>query len=278
MEKIEIKVKNTDKLSNVLLNYGFSYNNINKIIRNKDVRIDGIKTNVDGIVFNGQVLTIFVATLPQDKFKKVFEDENILVIDKMSGIEVEGEDGLEGKIPGVIAVHRLDRNTEGVLVMAKNKQAEKELSEAIKKQMFDKKYLAEVVGKTNFKGEKYTAYLVKDSKTSSVKIYNNFVQGAVKIETIFKTLKNGSETSIVEATLITGKTHQIRAHLAFLGNAIVGDGKYGKNEDNKKFKEKKQKLHCYYLKINGINGELSYLNGRKFISLPDWAKTLNINI
>lgn len=270
MEKIEIKVKNTDKLSNVLLNYGFSYNNINKIIRNKDVRVDGTRTNVDGIVFSGQVLTVFVTNLPQDKFKKVYEDDNILVIDKMSGIEVEGEDGLEGKIPGAIAVHRLDRNTEGVLVMAKNKQAEKELSEAIKKQLFEKKYLAEVVGKTDFKGEKYSAYLVKDSKTSSVKIYNNFVQGAVKIETIFKTLKNGTATSIVEATLITGKTHQIRAHLAFLGNAIVGDGKYGKNEDNKKFKEKKQKLHCYSLKLNGLTGTLSYLNGKVFESYPTW--------
>lgn len=276
MEKIEIKANNTDKLSNILLNYGFSYNNINKIIRNKDVRVDGVRTNSDQIVISGQVLTVFVANLPQDKFKKVFEDENIIVIEKKSGIEVEGEDGLEGKIPGAIAVHRLDRNTEGVLVMAKNKNAEKELSFAIKKQLFEKKYLAEVVGRTNFKGEKYTAFLVKDGKNSLVKIYKNFVQGAVKIETIFKTLKNGTETSIVEAGLITGKTHQIRAHLAFLGNAIVGDGKYGKNEDNKKFKEKKQKLHCYYLKLNGLNGELAYLNGKKFISLPEWAKNINI--
>ena len=275
MEKIEIKVKSADKLSNVLLAYGFSYNNINKIIRSKDVRIDGVKTNIDEIVVPGQVLTVFVATLPGDKFKKVYEDDNVLVVDKMSGIEVEGEDGLEGKIPGAIAVHRLDRNTEGVLIMAKNKNAEKELSSAIKKQLFEKKYLAEVVGKTNYKGEKYSAFLVKDSKISSVKVFKNFVQGAVKIETIFKTLKNGSETSIVEASLVTGKTHQIRAHLAFLGSAIVGDGKYGKNEDNKKFKEKKQKLHCYSLKLNGLGGDLAYLNGRKFVSLPDWAKNIN---
>lgn len=275
MEKIEIKVKNADKLSNVLLAYGFSYNNINKIIRNKDVRIDGVKTNTDEIVVPGQILTVFVATLPGDKFKKVYEDDNVLVIDKKSGIEVEGEDGLEGRIPGAIAVHRLDRNTEGVLIMAKNKNAEKELSAAIKKQLFEKKYLAEVVGRTNFKGEKYSAFLVKDSKTSTVKVFKNFVQGAVKIETIFKTLKKGSETSIVEASLVTGKTHQIRAHLAFLGNAIVGDGKYGRNEDNKKFKEKKQKLHCYSLKLNGLGGNLSYLNGKKFVSLPDWAKNIN---
>ena len=276
MEKIEIKVKTSDKISNIMLNYGFSYSSINKILRNKDVRVDNVKTSDDEIVYEGQLLTIFTPNMPNQKFEIVFEDENIVVVNKFSGIEVEGPDGLEGKIPGSIAVHRLDRNTEGLLVMAKNKSAEEILSKAIKKQQFEKKYLCEVVGKTNFKGEKFTAYLVKDSKTSSVKIYKSFVQGAVKIETIFKTIKSGSETSIVEATLVTGKTHQIRAHLAFLGNAIVGDGKYGKNEDNKKFKEKTQKLHCYYLKLNGLDGQLNYLNQRVFIVLPKWAKNLNI--
>ena len=276
MEKIEIKVKNNDKISNHLLNYGFSYSSINKLLRNKDVRIDGIKTGSDEVVFAGQALTIFTPVLPSKKFEIIFEDENILIVNKFSGIEVEGEDGLEGKIPGAIAVHRLDRNTEGLLVMAKNKKAEEILSKAIKQQLFEKKYLCEVVGTTNFKGEKYIAYLVKDSKNANVKIYKNFVQGAVKIETEFKTIRNGSETSVVEARLITGKTHQIRAHLAFLGHAIVGDGKYGKNEDNKKFKEKTQKLFCYYLKLNGLDGELTYLNQKCFKLLPGWAKKLNI--
>lgn len=276
MHKIEIKVKSDDKISNILLNNGFSYNNINKLLRNKDIRIDERKTNIDEIVYAGQKIAVFTQTLPNQKFEIVYEDENIFVINKFSGIEVEGEDGLEGKISGSIAVHRLDRNTEGLLVMAKNKTAEKILSDAIKKQSFEKKYLAEVVSNTNFSGEKFCAYLLKNSKDSSVKIFKTFVQGAVKIETKFKTIKNGKETSIVEATLITGKTHQIRAHLAFLGHAIVGDGKYGKNEDNKKFKEKTQKLFCYFLKLNGLYGELEYLNQKTFKILPKWAENLKI--
>lgn len=271
MEKIEIQVKKNDKISNILLEYGFSFNNINKILRSKDVRIDNQKTNVDEIVFEGQKLTVFTPTLPKQKFDIIYEDENIFIINKLSGIEVEGENGLEGKLAGAIAVHRLDRNTEGLLVMAKDKEAEELLLRAIKAQSFEKKYLAEVVGQTNFKGEKYVAYLLKDSKNSIVKIFDNFVQGSVKIETIFKTLKNGNQTSIVEAQLLTGKTHQIRAHLAYLGHAIVGDGKYGKNEDNKKFKEKTQKLHCYYLKLNGLDGKLDYLNNRSFKKLPKWV-------
>ena len=274
MEKVDIKVKQDDKLSNILLGYGFSYNAINKFLRNKDVRVDNVKTNFDQLVYVGQQITVFTPSLPENKFKIVYEDENICVVNKFSGIEVEGEDGLEGKIPDSIAVHRLDRNTEGLLVMAKNKNAEQILSAAIKKQLFEKKYIAEVVGNTNFRDEKFVAYLLKDSKNSNVRIFNTFVQGAVKIETVFKTLKNGTGTSIVQASLITGKTHQIRAHLAFLGHAIVGDGKYGKNDDNKKFKEKTQKLFCYFLKLNGLTGELAYLNQKTFKTLPAWAENL----
>ena len=276
MEKIEILVKKDDLVSNVLIAQGFSYNSICKLLRNKDIRIDSNKISQDMQCFCGQTLTIFTPTLPQKKFEIVFEDENIFVVNKRSGIEVEGEDGLEGQIKGARAVHRLDRNTEGLLVMAKTEKAEEEMSKAIKSHKFVKKYLAEVVGNTNFNGEKFTAFLVKDSKTSSVKIFNTYVKNSVKIETIFKTVKKGAKTSIVEAELITGKTHQIRAHLAFLGHAIVGDGKYGKNEDNKQFKEKNQKLFCYYLKLNGLGGELGYLNNKAFKKIPEWAENTNI--
>ena len=86
----------------------------------------------------------------------------------------------------------------------------------------------------------------------------------MQIETIFKTLKSTNSSSLVEAELITGKTHQIRAHLAYLGHAIIGDGKYGKNEDNKKFKQRYQNLTCYFLKLGGLSGEFAYLNGRVF--------------
>ncbi len=272
MNKFDINVKKSAKISEILLNFGFSYNNIYKILRNKDVRVDGQRTGVDSLVLPGQNLTVFSVYEPNKKFNIVFEDENVVVVNKLSGLEVEGEEGLEGKIAGAIAVHRIDRNTEGLLIMAKNPEAERELLSAIKRQKFEKKYLAEVVGKTNFNGERYSAYLLKDSKSSLVKIYDRFVQGSVKIETIFKTLKNGNETSVIEATLITGKTHQIRAHLAFLGHPIVGDGKYGKNADNKKFKEKNQKLNCYFLKLDGLEGNLAYLNKKSFKKIPEWAE------
>lgn len=271
MEKIEKIVQKAQKTSVFLTSLGFSYNNINKLIRNKDIRVDGQKISSDIFLSEGQSVTIFTPILPQKRFEILFQDENILVLNKKSGIEVEGPDGLEGET-GCIAVHRIDRNTEGLLIMAKNKESEDILLRGIKNRAIDKKYIAEVVGKVNFNNQKITGFLVKDGKNSSVKVYDRFVQGSVKIETIFDTLKIGNETTIVEATLITGKTHQIRAQLAYIGHAIVGDGKYGKNQDNKKFKEKSQKLHCYYLRINNLTEKLSYLNGREFICYPNWFK------
>ena len=132
------------------------------------------------------------------------------------------------------------------------------------------------MGASNFNGEK-SAYLVKDSDKSLVKIFDKSVKNSVLIKTILKTLKSNPSSSIVECTLVTGKTHQIRAQLAHLGHPIIGDGKYGRNEDNKKFKKSRQQLHSYYLKLNGLEGKLSYLNGQEFINYPAFFKNQDKN-
>jgi len=261
MNKIEEKVKKNTKIVDFLLNYGFSYGKIQKMLKNKDVRIDNIKTNMDADVFAGQTITVFCEELPTRRFKIVFEDENIIVVNKEQEIEVQGTNSLEEQLNG-IAVHRIDRNTEGLVIFAKNKEIEKDLLQAIKSHRITKKYIAEVYGETRFGGEVHCAYLLKDGKESKVKVFQNNVKGSSKIETKFKTIKNSGTTSIVEAELITGKTHQIRAHLAYLQHPIIGDGKYGKNEINKKFKEKYQKLKCFCLIINGLK-KFTYLNGKE---------------
>lgn len=272
MEKIEIKIKKNQKIRDFLLNYGFSKPITNQIIKNKDVKLDGKRLGEDDMVLAGQSVVVFAPELPKAKFGVLYEDENVIVIDKGPDIEVQGADSLESAIPGAIAVHRLDRNTTGVMIMAKNEEAAESLKQAFKEKTIQKRYVCEVFGKPNFNGELQKAYLVKDAGRSEVKIYPNFVQRAVQIETRFKTVKIGEQTSLVTAELLTGRTHQIRAQLAYLGYPIIGDGKYGKNEINRKFKENRQKLHCFSLKIKKINKNLEYLQNKEFICKPEWAK------
>ena len=272
MEKFEIKIKKNQKIRDFLLNYGFSKPITNQIIKNKDIKFDGKRLCEDDMVFAGQTVVVFAPEKPSARFSVIFEDENVIVLDKGCDIEVQGKDSLESAIPGSIAVHRLDRNTTGVMIMAKNEEAAEALKQAFKDKTVQKTYSCEVFGRPNFKGEVQKAYLVKDANRSEVKIYPNFVQKSVLIETKFKTVKVGEQTSLVTAELLTGRTHQIRAQLAYLGFPIIGDGKYGKNEINRKFKEKYQKLHCFSLKIKKINKKFEYLQNKEFISKPEWAK------
>lgn len=272
MEKFEIKIKKNQKIRDFLLNYGFSKPITNQIIKNKDIKFDGKRLCEDDMVFAGQTVVVFAPEKPSARFNVIFEDENVIVLDKGCDIEVQGKDSLESAIPGSIAVHRLDRNTTGVMIMAKNEEVAEALKQAFKDKTVQKTYVCEVFGRPNFKGEAQKAYLVKDANRSEVKIYPNFVQKSVLIETKFKTVKVGEQTSLVTAELLTGRTHQIRAQLAYLGFPIIGDGKYGKNEINRKFKEKYQKLHCFSLKIKKINKKFEYLQNKEFISKPEWAK------
>ena len=272
MEKFEIKIKKNQKIRDFLLNYGFSKPITNQIIKNKDIKFDGKRLCEDDMVFAGQTVVVFAPEKPSARFSVIFEDENVIVLDKGCDIEVQGKDSLESAIPGSIAVHRLDRNTTGVMIMAKNDEVAEALKQAFKDKTVQKSYVCEVFGRPNFKGEVQKAYLVKDANRSEVKIYPNFVQKSVLIETKFKTVKVGEQTSLVTAELLTGRTHQIRAQLAYLGFPIIGDGKYGKNEINRKFKEKYQKLHCFSLKIKKINKKFEYLQNKEFISKPEWAK------
>lgn len=271
MEKLQLKIQKNQKIRDFLLNYGFSSSQVNKILKNKDVKLDGKRLEEDAEVCSGQTVVVFAQSLPQKKFDVLFEDENVVVVNKSIGIEVEGKEGLEGKL-NAIAVHRLDRNTTGIVILAKNAEVENALKEAFKQKEVQKKYVCEVFGSPKFDGKAQNAYLVKDAKRSEVKIYQNFVQGAVKISAAFKTVKQGGQTSLVEVDLLTGRTHQIRAQLAFLGYPIIGDGKYGKNEINKKFKQKYQKLHCFYLKIKKISPKFEYLTKQTFICKPQWAE------
>ena len=270
MDKLEIKIDKNMSVLDFLANQDFSYGYSLKLLRQKDVRINGEKISKNLPLKVGDVITIFYKKLTP-KFDVLFEDENVVVINKPIGIEVEGENGV-AQCLGAIAVHRLDRNTTGLLILAKNEQSEQELLSAFKNHTVIKKYLAHVYGVTKFKNFDFKAYLLKNSAESKVKIFEKCVKNSVFVETIFNTVSADDKTSVVKCLLMTGKTHQIRASLAYLNYPIIGDRKYAKNEIKKSFKEKYQKLHCYYLKFQNLGKHLGYLNELEFINYPKWYK------
>lgn len=261
MEKISFKNEVDGFIIDLLQDKGLSYNACQKALRKQDIKVDGKRIKENIIIDKGTLVEVYYQKTPP-KFDIIYQDDNIFIVNKHSGIEVEGKDGVAQSL-NAIAVHRLDRNTTGLLLLARNETSSNALLQAFKDRTITKKYLALVVGKSNLNGE-YSAFLIKDSEKSLVKIYDKNVKGSVKITTIIKTIKSDDEKSLVECTLVTGKTHQLRAHLAFLGHPIIGDGKYGKNSDNKHFKTAKQQLHCYYLKLDKLSPPLDYLNGIEF--------------
>ena len=269
MKKVEIICSQKGKLSDVLQKQDLKYNVIFKALRNKDIKVNGKRIKENLLVNKGDKIEIYFEENIQKEIEIIYQDENIIVANKPRNIEIEGQDGL-CELLNASAVHRLDRNTTGLVILAKNNVSKQALMEVFKNRWITKKYLALVAGRCNFAGEIKKAYLLKDSETSKVKIYDNFVKGSKEIESKFKTLKSNENFSVVECELLTGRTHQLRAHLAYLGYPIIGDGKYGKNEINKKFNEKYQKLHCFYIKINKIDANLKYLEGKEFLKYPDF--------
>ena len=267
MKKKSVLVEKERKVLDLLQDFGFSYSDSNKILRNKDVKINGKATKSNDLVVPGDEVVFFYSDeMVSKRFEIVFESENVLVVFKRQGIETAGEFGLE-KFLNAYAVHRLDRNTEGLLVFAKNEESQNKLVDAFKTNKVHKFYVAEVVGELK-ENKLYKAYLTKDKENSYVKVFSSPQKDSVQILTRVNPIKPGAQSSVVEIELLTGKTHQIRAHLAYLGHPIIGDGKYGREKDNKKFKQTKQKLCCYKLIFDKIS--MKELDGKEFVKMPDW--------
>ena len=237
-----------------------------KLLRNKDIKVNGKRVSSDVTLSVGDNVEIFYSPKKQEKYSIIYKDENVVVINKKSGYSFESiYTDLTELFSDVYAVHRLDRNTSGIMIFALNFNAEGELLQAFKNHQFIKIYTAEVFGKLPKKHDVLTAYLTKDSKQSFVKISNLKTPNSYFIKTEYMVVEEKEKTSLVKIRLWTGKTHQIRAHLAFIGNSIVGDGKYGNNALNKEFKASSQKLTATELTLNfSEQSFLFYLNGKTF--------------
>lgn len=277
MQIINVEKKfDNKKICDYLL---YKYPNLNKntlykTLRKKDIRVNDNKINENVIVHSNDEIKLYIPDeilFSDNTLDIIFEDENILIINKPVGIEVTGESSLTTKckkyINGFVKpCHRLDRNTTGLVLFAKNEKALNILLEKFKNREIDKYYKATVYGILPKKQETLESYLFKDTKKSLVYISDIPKKGYQKIITIYKVVEENAKenTSVLDIKLETGRTHQIRAHLAHIGYPIIGDGKYGINEINKKFNKKTQLLCSYKLVFNFTTdaGILNYLNSR----------------
>ena len=282
MKKLVVDKKyNGKKLNKVILEKipDIKYSTFCKLLRKKDIKVNGKRVNKDVEVFENDEVLIYIQDdlLRSNKeIETVFEDDNILVINKDAGIEITGDNSLTSIVQELykekgckpMPCHRLDRNTTGLVLYAKNKESLDILLSKFKNHEIEKHYLAWVYGIPKEKHKRLEAYLFKDNKKSMVYISDIFKKGYQKIITTYTILeKKKDNTSILDVEIETGRTHQIRAHLAHIGYPIIGDGKYGKNEINKTFNRRTQMLCSYKLKFNFKNdsGLLEYLKGKEFV-------------
>ncbi len=279
---------------------GFIY----KMLRKKNITLNNKKSDGKEKLKENDIVKIFMADETIEKFRGLFqielpepinldivyEDENVIFINKKTGMlsQKSKENDLslneyvisylvnEGKLsiedlktfkPSVC--NRLDRNTSGLIVAGKSLQGLQDMSKMFKERTLHKYYLAVVVGIIN-EPMKITGYLKKNNKTNKVTITNK--TDGEYIETYYEPVKVLDDVTLLKVQLITGKTHQIRAHLSSINHPIIGDYKYGKKEINDIYKKKygieNQMLHSYQLTFETINGELGNLSNKTFIAKP----------
>jgi len=278
---------------------------IYKAIRTKKIKVNRKRTQPADKLIKGDELLLFIADEffekdSQNSFKNmhcraeiVYEDKNIIVCAKPSGMKSQpdskGEaDTLDNHIKAYLyqtgeydperensfvpaLCNRIDRNTTGLVIAAKNAESLRIMNEKIKNREIDKRYLCAVHGKMPKSEDLLRAYLFKDGKSNTVSVRaKNSAQGGKEIITGYRVLAYNGELSLLEITLHTGRTHQIRAHMAFIGHPLLGEGKYAENKEDRKNGYTHQELYSYKVSFNfvGDSGILSYLAG-KSVTLPE---------
>lgn len=267
---INFDSKENGMLSKILLkNYPtLSFAELKVLFRKKDIKINGKRVNQDVAISTGDNIVVYNKEKTVDV---IYEDVNIMIVHKPYGVETTTIDkSYSGKsleeMTGCYACHRLDMNTEGIVILAKTESVRDEIFAEFKKGNVHKTYIALVKGEVKKIEDTLNHYLVKGD--DRVYVYKDKVKDASNIITKYKVLEVLDDMTKVEVDLVTGKTHQIRAHMAYIGHPVVGDNKYGDKDFNKSKGVKKQCLCAYKVELNFESGRLKYLNGVEYKTAP----------
>ena len=282
-----------------------------KYIRTKYIKLNGKRCEISSRLQKGDILTLYIKdefyeeSAGQYDFMKapvkldmIYEDENIMLLNKKPGLLVHPDDTyhFDSRIARVqhylydkgeydpkkensfapALVNRIDRNTGGIVIAAKNSETLRIMNQKVKDREIEKLYLCIALGIFKKKEDLLTAYLEKNEDKNKVYISGKPTEDTKTIKTRYRVLAEKDGLSLLEVDLLTGRTHQIRAHLAYIGHPLLGDGKYGKNEINRKMGFKYQALYSYKLtfRFTTDSGMLSYLNGRSFTAPEVWFRSL----
>ena len=273
-----------------------------KYIRKKRIKVNNKRAEISTILQVGDVVDMYIndeffdvprednayLTVAAPKLNIVYEDDNLLLVDKRPGLSVHADETekvntLINHIQAYLyqkrewnpkwenafapaLCNRIDRNTGGIVIAAKNAEALRIINEKIRAHELEKSYLCITVGCPKRPEGKIEGFLLKDEAKKEVRFFHKPVPGGKTAVTLYKTLESRNGLSLVECRLLTGRTHQIRVSMAEIGCPLLGDGKYGKGNVNRRYHETRQALYSYKLRFDFPTdaGTLNYLKGKEF--------------
>ena len=275
---------------------------LQKYIRLKRIKVNGRGSKRDARLNTGDVLQLYIndeffdkpneknlfLTVFKPNLNIVYEDENLLLVDKRPGLvvhadETEKVNTLINHIQAYLyqkkewnprwenafapaLCNRIDRNTGGIVIAAKNAETLRILNEKIRDHEIEKSYLCVALGRPKPPEGRIEGFLLKDEAKKQVSFYHKPIPGGKSAVTLYRTLESRNGLSLVECRLLTGRTHQIRVSLAEIGCPLLGDGKYGRGDVNRRYGETRQALYSYKLRFAFPTdaGMLNYLRGKEF--------------
>lgn len=305
MKKISVNKNDAGNRLDKFINKCFPnipYSLLYKYIRKKRIKVNGKKEEISYRLKENDILELYINDELLEKSNKssdfkaasedieiLYEDDNIMIINKKAGLIVHPDDDIKvdclvNRIKNYLfkkgefnpenensfapaLVNRIDRNTSGIVIAAKNAESLRILNLKMKERELHKKYICILCGTLKKDSEILKAFLDKNSSENKVYISDKMKNKNYKtILTKYSVIDKSKKFTLAEIELLTGRTHQIRAHMAYLGHPLLGDGKYGVNRINREMGYKYQALCAYKLKFDFKDKDniLGYLDGKEF--------------